>query len=254
KKKARCPASASLLRGNGTTATPRTTSPPSRSSTSRRDQESYYCAGGFDADDDADQETRDRISEAKQRKFDRSIPYQAAPDDCIECQKPLLMSFLWDSFGHPVCDACRDDQGAHRLVARTEAKRQLLLKDEDFDLRKPVLRYISRKNPHNPRYGDMKLYLRSQVEARMLQLYGSWEGFEEAKEKRTALRDIRMEKTFEKKIKKMRQEIRGNAKYKVQSRPTAHEHVFGEEKYDAEKDEYRKKCKECDYEMSYEKM
>ncbi|KAK0425637.1 hypothetical protein QR680_009298 [Steinernema hermaphroditum] len=220
----------------------------------KRDQESYYSAGGFDADDDADQETRERVAEAKQRKYDRSLPYVSPPDDCIQCQKPLLTSFLWDSYCHPVCDGCRDDQGAHKLIARTEAKKQYLLKDEDFDLRKPVLRYISRKNPHNPRYGDMKLYLKLQVEARMLEVYDSWEGFEEAREKRTALRDLRVEKTFEKKIKKMRQEIRGTAKYKTQMKPTKHEHLFGEESHDAESDEYKKKCEVCGYELTYEKM
>ncbi|KAK0425636.1 hypothetical protein QR680_009298 [Steinernema hermaphroditum] len=195
----------------------------------KRDQESYYSAGGFDADDDADQETRERVAEAKQRKYDRSLPYVSPPDDCIQCQKPLLTSFLWDSYCHPVCDGCRDDQGAHKLIARTEAKKQYLLKDEDFDLRKPV-------------------------EARMLEVYDSWEGFEEAREKRTALRDLRVEKTFEKKIKKMRQEIRGTAKYKTQMKPTKHEHLFGEESHDAESDEYKKKCEVCGYELTYEKM
>lgn len=38
-----------------------------------------------------------------------------------------------------------------------------MLKDCDLDLRKPILRYISKKNPHNPRYGEMKLYLKAQV-------------------------------------------------------------------------------------------
>lgn len=57
----------------------------------------------------------------------------------------------------------RDDKGAHKLIARTEAKAKYMLKDCDLDLRKPVLRYISKKNPHNPRYGDMKLYLKAEV-------------------------------------------------------------------------------------------
>lgn len=37
------------------------------------------------------------------------------------------------------------------------------MKDCDFDIRKPPLRFVSKKNPHNPRYGDMKLYLKLQV-------------------------------------------------------------------------------------------
>jgi DNA repair protein len=57
----------------------------------------------------------------------------------------------------------RDYEGAHKLIPRTEAKTLYLLKDCDLDLREPPLRYIAKKNPHNPRYGDMKLYLKAQV-------------------------------------------------------------------------------------------
>jgi hypothetical protein len=32
-----------------------------------------------------------------------------------------------------------------------------------LDERSPPLKFIVRKNPHNPRWGDMKLYLRLQV-------------------------------------------------------------------------------------------
>lgn len=32
-----------------------------------------------------------------------------------------------------------------------------------MDERTPPLKFIVRKNPHNPRWGDMKLYLRLQV-------------------------------------------------------------------------------------------
>lgn len=49
------------------------------------------------------------------------------------------------------------------MIAKTEAKKEYLLKDCDFDIRKPPLRFVSKKNPHNPRYGDMKLYLKLQV-------------------------------------------------------------------------------------------
>jgi DNA-repair protein complementing XP-A cells len=54
----------------------------------------------------------------------------------------------------------------YKTISRTRAKTEYLLKDEDLDLRRPLLRYISKKNPHNPRYGDMKLYLEIQVSAK----------------------------------------------------------------------------------------
>ncbi len=57
----------------------------------------------------------------------------------------------------------RDSDGTHSYITRTDAKTEFLLKDEDFDKREPALRYLTRPNPHNSRWGDMKLYLRLQV-------------------------------------------------------------------------------------------
>lgn len=57
----------------------------------------------------------------------------------------------------------RDNEEKHKLISRTEAKQNYLLKDCDLDKREPPLRFILKKNPHNPRWGDMKLYLRLQV-------------------------------------------------------------------------------------------
>ncbi|KAE9411924.1 hypothetical protein Angca_005533, partial [Angiostrongylus cantonensis] len=130
-----------------------------------------------------------------------------APDNCIKCNLPLFDSWLWERYNHPVCDTCRDDLGEHRLIPRTEVKSFYLLKDCDLDLRKPPLRYWSKKNPHNPRYGDMKLYLKCQVVERMLEVYGSWEEFEAEKRLRTSQKEIRAEKNFEKKVKEMRQHV-----------------------------------------------
>lgn len=57
----------------------------------------------------------------------------------------------------------RDNEEKHKLISRTEAKQNYLLKDCDLDLREPPLRFVLKKNPHNPRWGDMKLYLKLQV-------------------------------------------------------------------------------------------
>ena len=58
---------------------------------------------------------------------------------------------------------------------KTEAKKEFLLKDGDFekgerDEEFVPLMFVLRKNPHNPRWGDMKLFLRMQVEERALQV------------------------------------------------------------------------------------
>ena len=57
----------------------------------------------------------------------------------------------------------RDNEDKHSLIAKTEAKQLYLLKDVDFDQREPILKHLVRKNPHNPRWGEMKLYLKLQV-------------------------------------------------------------------------------------------
>uniref|UniRef100_A0A0N5AN31 XPA_C domain-containing protein n=1 Tax=Syphacia muris TaxID=451379 RepID=A0A0N5AN31_9BILA len=221
----------------------------------KKSQECYASAGGFMEDDDEEEARRERIAEYKQKRVDAEVAAARlnAPDDCSLCKKPLLDSFLWEKFSYPACDACRDDKGAHKLIARTEAKEKYMLKDCDLDIRKPVLRYISKKNPHNPRYGEMKLYLKSQLEERCLEIYGTWDNFKAIKEKKTAQKEERVEKRFEKKIKEMRSLVRGPKGPRVQ-RSKLHVHNFDVEMYDEERDEYKKKCKECGYEMFYEKL
>uniref|UniRef100_A0A8C4UU39 XPA C-terminal domain-containing protein n=1 Tax=Falco tinnunculus TaxID=100819 RepID=A0A8C4UU39_FALTI len=72
-------------------------------------------------------------------------------------------SYLMQHFDWATCDNCRDAEDKHKLITRTEAKEEYLLKDCDLDKREPVLRFIVKKNPHNSRWGDMKLYLKLQV-------------------------------------------------------------------------------------------
>ncbi|CAH1253941.1 XPA [Branchiostoma lanceolatum] len=82
---------------------------------------------------------------------------------CELCNKEISDSFLFNSFDVPVCDGCKDMEEKHKLITKTEAKQEFLLKDCDFDQRDPPLKCIIRKNPHNQRWGDMKLFLFYQV-------------------------------------------------------------------------------------------
>lgn len=68
----------------------------------------------------------------------------------------LIDLILWDQF-------FRDNEEKHSLITRTDAKNEYLLKDCDLDKREPILKFIVRKNPHNVRWGEMKLYLHHQV-------------------------------------------------------------------------------------------
>jgi DNA-repair protein complementing XP-A cells len=106
---------------------------------------------GFDEDDD--------MFKNLQQPVEVPINYV----ECLECADKFGDSYLLNNFEHAVCDVCRDSEEKHVLITRTEAKDQYLLKDCDLDKRPPPLKFISRKNPHNPRWGEMKLYLHLQV-------------------------------------------------------------------------------------------
>uniref|UniRef100_A0AC35FP72 XPA C-terminal domain-containing protein n=1 Tax=Panagrolaimus sp. PS1159 TaxID=55785 RepID=A0AC35FP72_9BILA len=219
----------------------------------RENQICYASSGGFGRADDEREERRERITEAIKSRRDRLYQHVPKPDDCQECEAPLGESELWERFNFPVCSECRDRDVRHKLIHRTEAKERFLLKDCDLDLRKPPLRFISKKNPHNPRYGDMKLYLLPQLEARALEVHGSTEKLEELKEIREAKREATNERRFEKKIKTMRNDMR-LAEKPVVLKKQGHVHSFGPEVHNKKKDTYSKTCTECSFVMKYEKM
>uniref|UniRef100_A0A8C0BDS6 XPA, DNA damage recognition and repair factor n=1 Tax=Buteo japonicus TaxID=224669 RepID=A0A8C0BDS6_9AVES len=120
---------------------------------------------------------------------------------CGDCGKEFMDSYLMQHFDWATCDNCRDAEDKHKLITRTEAKEEYLLKDCDLDKREPVLRFIVKKNPHNSRWGDMKLYLKLQVIKRSLEVWGSEESLQKAKELRRDSREKMKQKKFDKKVK-----------------------------------------------------
>lgn len=99
------------------------------------------------------------------------LPIPVNYEKCEECSEQFIESYLFKNFDFSVCDKCRDPDEKHSLITRTEAKNEYLLKDCDFDRREPPLKCIVRKNPHNVRWGEMKLYLHFQVEKRALEVW-----------------------------------------------------------------------------------
>ncbi|XP_028831466.1 DNA repair protein complementing XP-A cells [Denticeps clupeoides] len=171
---------------------------------------------------------------------------------CEDCSKPFMDSYLSNSFDLSVCDKCRDNEVKHKLVSRTDAKQTYLLKDCDLDKREPPLRFVLRKNPHNPRWGDMKLYLKLQVEKRCMEVWGSEEALEAARESREESREIQKQRRFNKKVKELRRTVRSSMFRKDTS---AHQHEYGpEELVDEEEDLYKKTCTTCGHQLTYEKM
>merc|ERR1712158_75835 len=103
---------------------------------------------------------------------------------CNECdEEKFADSFLFRTFDLEVCDKCKDTEkdGKHELITKTDAKNEFLLKDIEFE-REPTLKFLTRKNPHNQRWGDMKLFLRLQVEERALEIWETEENLEKEHE------------------------------------------------------------------------
>ncbi|XP_034669470.1 DNA repair protein complementing XP-A cells homolog [Drosophila subobscura] len=183
---------------------------------------------------------------------DDAIAIPVVYEECLECGEPFADSYLFTNFGHSVCDKCRDNEERHSLITRTEAKAEYLLKDCDFDKREPKLRYISRKNPHNVRWGEMKLYLHSQVQKRAMEVWGSEEELVRQHEGREEKREVGKARKYNKQMKQLRMEVRSSVYTKKTH--AIHEHEFGPDTYNEEEDEYTHTCLTCPYTETYEKM
>ncbi|KAM3960878.1 DNA repair protein complementing XP-A cells homolog Xpac isoform 1-T1 [Aphomia sociella] len=195
---------------------------------------------------------------------------------CLDCGRLFPQSFLFDAFDHSVCDDCRsvprsesrlgdrtpveraidlfrDDEGAHSLMPRTEAKSEFLLKDCDLDSRPPPLRCVRRRNPHRAGYGEMRLYLRAQLEERALLVWGSEALLRAERERRERARDVTRRRQARRRLRELRLDVRSSA-YGAGGARAAHEHRFGPERYDAAADGYERTCDECGHVERYEKM
>ncbi|KAF5307688.1 hypothetical protein FQR65_LT06743 [Abscondita terminalis] len=170
---------------------------------------------------------------------------------CTKCNKIFSQSWLMDTFDFPVCDECKDPDEEHRLITKTEALKEYLLKDCDLEKREPSLKFIKRKNPHNQRWGDMKLYLQIQVEERALEVWGTKEKLEEEIEKREEKKVLTKSKKYQKQMKELRMAVRSSLYNKTSA---GHIHKFGAETYNEDDDNYTRACTTCDYEETFEKM
>jgi len=204
------------------------------------------------------------LEEEEEAEVGRVVVSQPPPlmppdqPDCEECAKRFADSHLLRTYDLAVCDDCKDmeKEGKHTLITKTEAKKEFLLKDGDFekgerDEEFVPLRFVLRKNPHNPRWGDMKLFLRMQVEERALQVWGSEEALEQEVEARGERLVVAKSKKYEKKMKELRKTVRSSLFTKALG---AHEHAWGEEAYSEATDEYSMTCGGCGHVNTYEKM
>lgn len=212
--------------------------------------------GGFFIEEPSDGPVKD--GEGSGTGFFMDMPAPILPHEqpaCGMCEKKFNDSFLLRVFDHKVCDACRDmgRDGEHELIAKTEAKTTFLLRDTDFDDcdHGKALKYMNKKNPHNPRGGDMKLYLRLQVEERAISVWGSEDALQKELDEREDRKIALKAKKYTKKMKELRMKVRSSLYSKDLS---THTHQYKDEVYHEEEDEYSQTCQTCGHINRYEKM
>ncbi|XP_055715502.1 DNA repair protein complementing XP-A cells homolog [Phlebotomus papatasi] len=184
--------------------------------------------------------------------IDDAIDLPITYDECMECADKFAESYLMNHFNYPVCDNCRDSDDKHSLITKTDAKKEYLLQDCDLEKREPPLKYIVRKNPHNVRWGEMKLYLHVQIEKRALEVWGSEERLREEHELRDEKREKSKIKKYNKQMKQLRMDMRSSLYDKTSA--ASHTHNFGPETYNEDDDTYTHTCLTCKYTETFEKM
>lgn len=139
------------------------------------------------------------------------------------------------------------------MITKTEAKSEYILNDCDLDKREPPLKYLLKKNPHERARGEMKLYLRLQVEERALQVWGTEEELEAERERRSGKKQERSQKQYQKQLKALRMNVRSSLY--TRKFDDVHKHEFGEEVLvDEDEDIYEQTCTSCGHVNSFEKM
>lgn len=118
-------------------------------------------------------------------------------DECLSVA-PVDLDF-YEKFGVLVCFSCKESNLLYELITKTQARNEYLLTDEEL-ADSSLIPSFSRKNPHNPRWADMKLYLRLQIRNFSINKYGSEEAIKEALSTRNENRTDRKSKQFLKKL------------------------------------------------------
>ena len=110
---------------------------------------------------------------------------------------------LYEYFGVSVCHSCKTEESTnsdYRLITKTQAKKDFLLTEEELNDVK-LLPSFTKKNPHNPRWSDMKLFLRKHVREFALTKFGSIEKLGEALDARAEANNEKKTRKFVKKLK-----------------------------------------------------
>lgn len=189
---------------------------------------------------------------------------------CEACLQAAAHPRFLETFGVSACFDCqranKGEGGRYQILTKSKAKDEYLLSDRQLDKSQGGLGCLVQPNPHDSRYGDMKLFLRTQVEKLSNETWGSAEGVFEEKERR---RTVRLQKAKRKAaapgqgpgfgsgdgVGGGRRKAAAGPKSKPKAAPPPiHTHQFEpEEEYDEEEDMWTKRCA-CGYSLKYERI
>ena len=233
---------------------------------------------GLSREDDHDEEGEAALAEMERETL--GLPVRGAPHTpvqerarasrCVDCGEADGQPRFFEAFGISVCfdcqRACKGQGGKYQVITKSKAKDEYLLTDRQLDQQYGGLGCLVQPNPHDSRFGDMKLYLRAQAEELALQVWGSDEGLFDEKERRAEERQRKAA------ARKRKSEAGGSAGSTVtvgggKRRPSAgaaaalqrlatapHRHEFlPDETYDEATDTWTKRCA-CGFEVAYERM
>eukprot|EP01147_Barroeca_monosierra_P002998 gene2998-5787_t len=204
--------------------------------------------------DDLD-DTPKRAKHVIQEDPPESLPSYPNALKCRDCEQEFTSSFLQKNFGLPVCNICRKvyRDGKYSLITKTTAKQDYLLRESELTIESGGLRCVERENPNSKSYNKMKLYLRCQVEAIAFKHFGGWEGLEAEHERREADQQAKKQERHARNMTKLRKQALASRWLDTQKK---HEHEYPKELevYNADNDEYTKKCSVCGFEVRFEKI
>lgn len=214
---------------------------------------------------------------------ERGMVLPPPPDDhaprtvgiCEECGEASGQPKFFAAFGVSACYDCqqaaRGPGGKYELIIKTKVKGEYFLTDRQLTKERGGLGCLLRPNPYaqsgRSHGGDMKLFLRTQVEALALQAWGSSEGLFNERERRMSDRVVKGEARKRKAAEREQARRDGAILVPQAKRPAAaakhvaqqsafvsHAHVFlPDETYDEAKDTWTKRCA-CGFEVEYERF
>ena len=218
----------------------------------------------------------ERRGAAPSASSSRPPPTMGAPATsehaCESCRTAAAAPKFFEAFGVKACFDCqradKAEGGRYQLITKTKARDEYLLTEAQCG----ALGCIKKPNPHDARYGEMRLYLRAQVAAAALASWGSEEGLLVERERR---REERLQRSKRKaaagggaagarhikrggRAPEVAPEARAAAaaaaaKALARRAPPPHEHAFlPDETYNADTDEWTKRCA-CGFEVVYER-